>query len=130
MRTKHLLLLAAIGLATEMLLLGLWLSCSSPGITVANFGRLRIGMSVKEIEVVLGGPATSMSFVTNGIVRGWESDDCAISIIFVCGNSGRTDNPKENNMATEGGLWIGNDLRERLGNRDSGLIEKLRLWLR
>jgi hypothetical protein len=77
MRRRRLLLVvgAAILLVVAGFALLLWLTTPTPGVTLENFRRLRVGMSAKDVEALLGQPQEVSALQSiPGISRCWRRD--------------------------------------------------------
>ena len=59
MTKKRLFLLASLPLVIAVALGVLAMLPPSPGVTKANFNRIEIGMTIAEVEAILGGPANT-----------------------------------------------------------------------
>src|SRR5579864_6841898 len=53
-----------------------------PGVTPENFRRLRIGMSEKEAEAILGGPGARQIYGVMRPTKTWTGDGCVIWLAF------------------------------------------------
>jgi hypothetical protein len=87
-KRRLLLLLAVAGLATLALAV---LDARQgplpfrPGVTTANFWRLRPGMSRQQAEALFGGPSVGCLGTTCGPDGCWVGEHCQVSIWFVKG---------------------------------------------
>ncbi len=91
MRWRRLLLVvgavALLGLAG--LFLFLWLTSPTPGVTWNNFRRMRVGMSAKDVEALLGDPYDAHEFMLDGLdplpvakCKYWRGKDVIIALSF------------------------------------------------
>ena len=86
MRRRRLLFgvgaLALLGVGFALLT---WLSTPTPGVTWENFRHLRRGMSVGDVEAVLGEPNQAFKTASNGTRRDWWDEwdqDIKIHLYF------------------------------------------------
>ena len=83
MRRRRLLLgMAAILLTVGGLALVHWLTAPTPGVTWENFRHLRIGMSVKDLEALLGEPYETAEQPDGVIQRVWRGEEVEITLWF------------------------------------------------
>jgi hypothetical protein len=61
-------------------------SDSGPGLTKSNCDHIQVGMTEKEVEVLLGGPATWVVVEdSDGAVKMWIGRECSATIGFADG---------------------------------------------
>jgi hypothetical protein len=54
-----------------------------PGVTKSNCDSIQVGMSEKEVDVILGGPATRVSSgVHDSVIKEWIGQGCFVTIFF------------------------------------------------
>jgi hypothetical protein len=83
------MLLLLLGVAGGVLI---WLTYPKPGVTRANYMRIREGMTLREVEALLGGPATGEGplHCADGLIldypgwyqKWWEGADLSILINY------------------------------------------------
>lgn len=86
MRRRRLLLVVGavvlLGMAGFVLLLWLTSQAPAPGITWDNFRRLRMGMSVGDVEALLGEPHEIDDLGDGYVVKWWRSQEVTIGLGF------------------------------------------------
>jgi hypothetical protein len=97
MPLRRRLLLLALPTAFVALVVGVWLLWPHPSvITEAKFAKIQPGMTLEEVEAILGGPGRDESngraapmFISSNVApwmvypsTNWISDDAAISVVF------------------------------------------------
>ncbi len=89
MTKKRLALIAVVPL-TVAVALGVWLSWPPPpGITPAHAARIMDGMTRRDVEAILGGPArseTPQKMDASGPEETWNSDTVRVVIVFDADN--------------------------------------------
>jgi hypothetical protein len=54
-----------------------------PGVTKSNCDSIQVGMSEKEVDVILGGPATRVrSGASDSVIKEWTGHGCFVEILF------------------------------------------------
>jgi hypothetical protein len=59
----------------------LWLTTPTPGVSLANFHRLRFGMSPRDVEALLGEPCRVAEH-REGSIRLWRGEEIEIRLVF------------------------------------------------
>jgi hypothetical protein len=84
MRRRRLLLgaglLALLGLAG--LVLAAWLTRPQPGVTEENYGRITYGMTLAEVQGLLGGEAEEWTPMGNTLIGTWRRDGLTVYVSF------------------------------------------------
>jgi hypothetical protein len=106
-RRRLLLVVGAVALLVTGLALFLWLMGPTPGVTWENFHRLREGMSVIDVQALLGQPYETFEWPEGSCPkellhqaktdRCWRSEEVAICLVFDDSSRltfGRADRPK------------------------------------
>jgi hypothetical protein len=58
-------------------------SDSMPGVTKSNCDRIEVGMTEKEVEALLGGPATRvLSETPDDTLKDWVGHRCSAGVVF------------------------------------------------
>jgi hypothetical protein len=118
MRRRRLLLgagaLAWLGLAGGLVV---WLTHPQPGVTRANFYRLRVGMTEQEAEAILGRPETVDGESYRCCNKGWKEGDLFILLEFLDGHLRR------------GEMEAGDTWQETVPGEGNGLFDRLRRLL-
>jgi hypothetical protein len=88
--SRHVYLLG-VGLALVALALAFtdWALSLRPGVTEANFRRVRPGMTLAEVEALLGGKAGRKAFLNHGegYLGLWAGPDGTAHVVFSCFNA-------------------------------------------
>ena len=130
MRRRRLLLgVSAVVLLVAGFALFVWLTRPTPGVTWENFRRLHIGMSVKEVERLLGEPHEVYGS-RRGTERYWKSQEVEISLTFDTEGlyDGRGHSPPTDNANWSEHLRLAFDEGERIRTHE-GFLDHIRRWL-
>src|SRR5262245_47578467 len=86
MRSRLLILFAMCGFLSLLgcvLCVLLWPHSTQPGVTVENAKRIRVGMHVQDVEVILGGSCAKTEHHKLGVVsRIWNADEIQVEVFF------------------------------------------------
>lgn len=110
MKKRRFLLLGMAGIACLVLLGMVWLLKFRPGITQSNCERIREGMTLQEVQSVLGGPPGNYSRFPDKEAGLWTID------------ADRPDLNREFFIGRE--VWIGNELAVAVWFNDEERVEK------
>jgi hypothetical protein len=81
MRRKRLLLLAFVAvLAVALGLISVVVFSPTPGVTQENYGRITYGMTLAEVQGLLGGEGEEPELIGNTYVRTWRRDGLTVDI--------------------------------------------------
>lgn len=102
-----------------------WATTPEPGVTRRNFGRLHAGMTMDEIEAVLGRAADQTEMEPTFTRYTWDSDEGRVWIMI-------NKNQPWLSQVPQGGFWKKGELNLRLAAQPwhEPLPKKLRRWLR
>jgi hypothetical protein len=87
------------------------------GVTPDNFHRLRVGMTEREVEAILGKPGEPVLYTTFGPDTFWSGEHCRVNVWFGRGGVACAE------LAGDDGL------QEFLPDRDPSFWDHLRRWL-
>jgi hypothetical protein len=85
MRKKRLLLVGsfvAVGAVALGWLTVVVLTCPRPGVTAENYGRITYGMTLGEVQGLLGGEGEDVEPMGNTFDRTWRGDGLTVSVSF------------------------------------------------
>ena len=84
MRRKRLLLRAfvAVGAVALGLLTLVVLTSPRPGVTEENYGRITYGMTLAEVQGLLGGEGEEWTPMGNSLIGTWRGDGLTVSVSF------------------------------------------------
>ena len=78
------------GLVLSAVLAAMLTGCSGLGVTMEDFGKVENGMTLAQVEGILGkgklqtgGAVAFGNFGTSAMVYTWESDQLSMSVVFV-----------------------------------------------
>lgn len=116
MTRRRLLLIASLPLAVGVALVVLAMLPPRPGVTRANFDRIKEGMQLEEVEEIFGGPGHRLPIGAGGVHSSvspysWRSEDGATAVIWIESPRSAVLGSKEWTDSTE------------------SLVQKIRRWL-
>jgi hypothetical protein len=82
------LLLFALTMVLTLIGTG-WTMRSRPGITEENAAKIQEGMTLLEVEAILGGPGQAERRSDWPTILSWQTDDLVVYVCFRCDNVGR-----------------------------------------
>jgi hypothetical protein len=94
---------------------------AAPGVTLASFRRLHVGMTEPQVEAILGGKGLALPWPSrrDGTVKAWGRPFEGFAIYLEFGNRGRV---------TSGDAGMPGEPAVSLGEGDS-ILDHLRRWL-
>jgi hypothetical protein len=112
-------MVALLGVAGFVLFV--WLTTPTPGVTWENFRRLRVGMSLEDVEQMLGRQEQSMEWGFGAATRYWWGEDVVVDLTF------DTDQRLLNGTASPRGSTLTE--WEQLPGTDGNFLDRVRRWL-
>jgi hypothetical protein len=99
-----------------------WLIPPRPGVTRANFHRLHKGMTLAQVEAILGSTGRKDGFAIEfwpevGDIWEWDGEEGSLLLTIY---------PE---VVTGGSFRTKNGASEKLGDKPEGVLELLRRWL-
>jgi hypothetical protein len=122
MRRYVSLLLAAL---VCICLVGVWPVSEKPGVTLWNAQQIRRGMTVQDVELLMGGPCDSIENRKMWFVaREWKADGIEIEVLFDGSSIPKVEDGIYHTPGM-GDLW---EYLDEVHKKDESVLGKLRVW--